>query len=315
MHGLQGLKKATPEKSAAGDPSGRHEDLDGNKNMPSWMVTFKPPHYTGCCNQPAFRDIFFADAKAYVEMGVDMIHVDDAAMNASWVNHAGACFCPSCRAGFREFLRRTRTADELRALGIADIDAFDYREHLHAHDVPDAATYRKEFKDLPLTPDFIAFQTESMRAFYRELRARLDDWSPDKHIPVSVNELQPLPVADRHGRISTMPTSSTSTTARPTTAPSPSTSPPTRPPRPSACRTFRRPFSKASPTGRGPSPSPTPWVSSSSCPGMSTWAPTPPAACPATWAPARTSAPTTTLSMPSRSSSTRPARWHQSAFW
>lgn len=201
MHGLQGLKKATPEKAAAGDASGRHEDLDGNKNMPSWMVTFKPPHYTGCCNQPAFRDIFFADAKAYVDLGVDMIHVDDSAMNASWVNHGGVCFCPSCRAGFREFLRRTRTADELRDLGIPDIDTFDYREHLHTHGIPDAATYRKEFKKLPLTPDFVAFQTESTRAFYRELRTQLDAWSPNKRIPVSVNELLPLPVSDHNGRL------------------------------------------------------------------------------------------------------------------
>lgn len=201
MHGLQGLEKATTEKTAVGDPSGRHEDLDGNKNMPRWMVTFSPRHFTGCCNHHAFRDIFFADARAYVEMGVDMIHVDDSAMNASWVKDAGVCFCDHCRAGFREFLRTRRTPDELRELGIADIAAFDYRDHLRATGIPDAATYRKEFNNLPLTPDFIAFQTEVMRDFYRELRALLDQWSPDKHIAVSVNELLPLPVADRHGRL------------------------------------------------------------------------------------------------------------------
>ena len=201
LHGLQGTAKATPGKSAAGDTSGRHEDLDGNKNMPNWMVTFKPPHYTGCCNQPAFRDIFFADVKTYVDMGVDMIHVDDSAMNASWVDYGGVCFCPHCRAGFREFLRKTQATDEQRALGITDIDTFDYRAHLKAHGVPDAATYRKEFKDLPLTPAFVAFQTESARAFYRELRKRLDGWSPAKHIAISVNELLPLPVSDHNARL------------------------------------------------------------------------------------------------------------------
>lgn len=201
MHGLQGLEKATTERTAAGDPSGRHEDLDGNKNMPRWMVTFSPRHFTGCCNHPAFRELFFADAKAYVEMGVDMIHVDDSAMNASWVKDAGVCFCDHCRAGFRDFLRERRTSDELRELGVADIAAFDYREHLKATGIPDAATYRREFNNLPLTPDFVAFHTKVMRDFYREFRALLDQWSPDKRIAISVNELLPLPVADRRGRL------------------------------------------------------------------------------------------------------------------
>jgi hypothetical protein len=201
LNGLQGTARASPGKAAAGDPSGRHEDLDGNKNMPTWMVTFKPPHYTGCCNHPAFRAIFFADAKAYVDMGVDMIHVDDSAMNASWVSYAGVCFCEHCRSGFRDYLRRTRTPDALRALGVADIAAFDYREHLKAKGIADAAAYRKEFKSLPLTPDFVAFQIEGARAFYREFRARLDEWSPGRHIAISVNEGIPLPAADTHGRL------------------------------------------------------------------------------------------------------------------
>lgn len=201
LNGLQGTAKATAGKAAAGDLSGRHEDLDGNKNMPTWMVTFKPPHYTGCCNQPAFRDIFLTDAKAYVDLGVDMIHVDDSAMNASWVNHAGVCFCAACRTGFREYLRQAHTAAELQALGVASLDTFDYREHLKANGIPDATTYRKQFRTLPLTPDFSAFQVESTRAFYRELRARLDQWSPTRHIAISVNEGTVLPVADAPGRL------------------------------------------------------------------------------------------------------------------
>jgi hypothetical protein len=174
LNGLQGTAKANPGNSAVGDTSGRHEDLDGNKNMPSWMVTFKPPHYTGCCNQSAFRELFFTDAKAYVDLGVDMIHVDDSSMNASWVSYTGVCFCEACRTGFREYLRQAHTAEELKTLGIEAVERFDYREHLKANGIPDAATYRKQFKSLPLTPDFVAFQTQSTRAFYRDFRARLD---------------------------------------------------------------------------------------------------------------------------------------------
>jgi hypothetical protein len=189
LNGLQGQGHSTTNRSAIGDASGRHEDLDGNKNTPRWMVTFGPRTFTGCCNSPAFRDLFFADAERLVKAGVDSIHVDDWEMNASWVRSAGVCFCDACRNGFRDWLAKRRTPDELNALGVADIAAFDYRVHLHANGVPDAATYRARFSTLPLTPAFTDFQIESMRAFFREFRRHLDAWSPHKYIPASVNGL------------------------------------------------------------------------------------------------------------------------------
>lgn len=189
LNGLQGQEHTTTNRSARGDTSGRHEDLDGNKNTPHWMVTFGPKTFTGCCNHPAFRKLFFETAKRYVDGGVDMLHVDDWAMNASWVTTGAACFCEHCRAGFREWLQTRCTPDELKKLGVADIAAFDYREHLKRNGVPDAATYKEKLRDLPLTPQFTDFQVESMRSFFREFRKRLDEWSPRKYIPVSVNAL------------------------------------------------------------------------------------------------------------------------------
>ena len=189
LNGLQGQEHSTTNKFARGDPSGRHEDLDGNKNTPSWMVTFGPKTFTGCCNHPAFRKLFFEAAKRHIDGGVDSLHVDDWAMNASWVVHAGVCFCEHCRAGFSEWLKKHCPSGELRKLGVADIATFDYREHLKHNGVPDAATYKQKFRELPLTPQFVDFQVESMRTFFREFRRRLDEWSPKKYIPVSVNAL------------------------------------------------------------------------------------------------------------------------------
>ena len=110
-------------------------------------------------------------------------------MNASWVLHGGVCFCEPCRAGFRAWLQQRLTPEELAKLGIPDIAAFDYREHLRRNGVPDAATYRAKFRELPLTPQFIDFQVASMREFFREFRRRLDAWSPNRYIPVSANAL------------------------------------------------------------------------------------------------------------------------------
>ncbi len=189
LNGLQGAEHSTTNRSAQGDPSGRHEDLDGNKNTPSWMVTFGPKTFTGCCNHPAFRRLFFEAVQRHLDAGVDMLHVDDWAMNASWVTTGAACFCEHCRAGFREWLRTRCTPEELRKLGITDIATFDYREHLKSHGIPDAATYREKFRPLPLTPLFTNFQVESMRNLFREFRRRLDEKSPSKYIPISVNAL------------------------------------------------------------------------------------------------------------------------------
>jgi len=189
LNGLQGQSHSTTNRMAQGDPSGRHEDLDGNKNTPHWMVTFGPRTFTGCCNHPAFRKLFFADAEKLVRAGVDSIHVDDWEMNASWVRHAGICFCEACRSGFREWLQSHCTPEELKALGVGEIAVFDYREHLKANGVPDAATYRQHYRQLPLTPQFADFQIHSMRRFYQDFRKQLDTWSPDTYIPVSVNGL------------------------------------------------------------------------------------------------------------------------------
>jgi hypothetical protein len=189
LNGLQGADLSTTNRTNAGDASGRHEDLDGSKNTPHWMVTFGPKTFTGCCNHPAFRQLFFAEAQRLVAAGVDSIHVDDWEMNASWVRNAGVCFCDVCRSGFREWLARRCNAAELKALGITDITTFDYRAHLKATGVPDSATYRSRYRTLPLTPQFADFQIESMRAFFKEFRRKLDLWSPDTYIPVSVNGL------------------------------------------------------------------------------------------------------------------------------
>ncbi len=153
------------------------------------MVTFGPRTFTGCCNSPAFRQLFFTEAHRLVELGADSLHVDDWEMNASWSRHAGVCFCAACRAGFRTWLAAHCTPAELRTLGIDDLATFDYRNHLRAHGIPDAATYKARLRTLPLTPLFLDFQTASMRAFFRDFRRQLDAWSPRKYIPVSVNGL------------------------------------------------------------------------------------------------------------------------------
>ena len=189
LNGLQGDECSTTNRSAAGDLSGRQENLDGNKITPAWMATWGPRNFVGCCNHPAFRQLFFAAARQQIVAGVDMLHVDDWEMNSAFSRNGEGCFCEHCRAGFREWLKQHCAREELAHLDITDLSRFDYRDYLKRHGVPDAAAYKLVFRTQPLTPQFLAFQTESIHSFYREWRRQLNEGSPNKYIPVSVNAL------------------------------------------------------------------------------------------------------------------------------
>jgi hypothetical protein len=189
LNGMWAAGEGQPEPQAASDTTGRAYDLDGMKYVPTWMRGWKMkvPNYIGCCNHPAFRALFLKGADDLLAAGADSLHVDDWAMNATWCEVAGVCFCEHCLAGFREHLRRTLTPEELAALGVGDIATFDYATYLRTHDgVQNADDYRKRLRELPLTPQFVAFQTESVRRFYRDLHDHLDQQA-GRHVPVSWN--------------------------------------------------------------------------------------------------------------------------------
>ncbi len=189
LNGMWASGEGQPQPHHEGDTTGRAYDLDGMKYVATWMRGWKSkvPRYIGCCNHPDFRRLFFSGADQLLDAGVDSIHVDDWAMNASWCQVAGVCFCPYCRQGFREYLDHHLPPQQLADLGIADITQFDYASYLKNHDgIESADAYRRRFRELPLTPHFIAFQIESLRRFYRDLSAHLDARA-GRHVPLSVN--------------------------------------------------------------------------------------------------------------------------------
>ncbi|NOZ19583.1 MAG: LamG domain-containing protein [Planctomycetes bacterium] len=190
LNGLVGFKKSGPQPSAEGDTSGRQQNLDGDKTVMTHMLHWKGhPRWEGCHNNPDFRRLFWKDADQLVSIGVDAIHVDDWSMSVAGAQGGRGCFCPACRKGFREYLKRTLSAGELRKLGIDDISSFDYRRFLKTKGgIKDAQDYKKKFRQLPLTPYFIDFQNTGLRDFYASFRKHLDKVSPDKYIPVSVNQ-------------------------------------------------------------------------------------------------------------------------------
>ncbi|MBM4044588.1 MAG: LamG domain-containing protein [Planctomycetes bacterium] len=188
LNGLCGFQKATKDRSAEGDATGRQRDLDGNKVVLPHMAKWKWLPWTGCPNNPDFRKLFWDEAAQLLAAGADSIMVDDWEMSAGTARGGLSCFCPSCMTGFREYLKRKGNEGELGELRGEDLATFDYREFLRTKlGIQNAEQYRAKFRSLPLTPHFLAFQREGVRDFYKEFRKHLDALSPQKYIPLSIN--------------------------------------------------------------------------------------------------------------------------------
>jgi hypothetical protein len=189
LNGMQGCEQGQPEADHTSDTTGRAFDFDGLKYVAPWMRgwTAKVPRYIGCCNHPDFQRIFLAAADELIDAGVRSIQVDDWSMNASWCRSAGVCFCEHCMKGFREYLVSHLTTEQLRELGVTDPATFDYHTYLRTHDgITSAEAYRAAFRRLPLSTHFLAFQTESVRRFYREVQGHVDARA-GSHVTISVN--------------------------------------------------------------------------------------------------------------------------------
>ncbi|MEW6356411.1 MAG: LamG-like jellyroll fold domain-containing protein [Planctomycetota bacterium] len=188
LNGECGSDKATRDPSAEGDTTGRQRDFDGNKVIHNHMKKWKKPPLAGCHNSLDFRAIFWAEAEKLVAAGADGIMVDDWEMSAGTARAGVACLCPSCMAGFRDYLKSRLSAEELKKVGIEDIAVFAYRAFLKAKcGIENAEQYKTRFRELPLTPQFLDFQRESLRVFFADFRKHLDAISPQKYITLAVN--------------------------------------------------------------------------------------------------------------------------------
>lgn len=192
---LQGAINTIPRTP---DLSAYAVDLDGTPLVAPWMAGFSrtDPVKWGCQNQPAYRAANFAQATGALDAGADWIQFDDWWLGVSAHSWGGGCLCDRCVAGFAEYLAGL-TPDRLAELGVERAEGFDYRVWLRAHDIPDAATYQKRKRDLPLAAAFVDYQRRSVRAFFEDLRARLDAHA-GRRVLLSVNGNLQNPSQDQH---------------------------------------------------------------------------------------------------------------------
>jgi hypothetical protein len=158
-------------------------NLDGEPIIATWKRTWNRTLW-GCINNPELERGYLEYLKRYIDAGADVMQRDEPGANFN-ATRWGGCFCPHCLKGFRAYLAENTTAEKRKELGIANLESFDYREHLRRRGAPVGDAFGRwdggELKRL-----FVAFQTEATVAFHRRTRKALDEYA-GRRVPVSCN--------------------------------------------------------------------------------------------------------------------------------
>lgn len=123
----------------------------------------------GNTNHPAFREHVKANVRRVMAGGADGLHVDDHLGVASPAHWYGGGFDDWSVAGFREYLREHASAEELRAAGIEDLAAFDYRDLVRRH-ARTAEEVKRSAAKIPLFSLWKRYHLDAAADFVEELR-------------------------------------------------------------------------------------------------------------------------------------------------
>jgi len=157
-------------------------DLNLKPTTATWMRSFNGLWI--CINNPEARESTLAALKRQYDLGLRDINRDDPKANEHAVRW-GACFCPHCMKGFREYLRANCTGEELRKLGVEDIGTFDYRQYLLAANAPAGDAFLS-YNGGALKEYFTTFQREATIGFHKWWREELNKHA-GHYVPASCN--------------------------------------------------------------------------------------------------------------------------------
>jgi hypothetical protein len=159
-------------------------DLNLHSITAPWMRKWNPSGLWLCINNPTVRERSLAQIEQQYDLGLRDLQRDYPEDNHAALGWGG-CFCPHCMAGFRDYLRTNCPPAELRALGVDNVEAFDYRQYLLDHHAPVGDPFRT-YDGGRLKELFRAFQLQATLAFHAWWRAELNRHA-GHYVPVSCN--------------------------------------------------------------------------------------------------------------------------------
>jgi len=153
-------------------------DFDGNGLVVPWFpaVVDGVPAYAGCINNPVYRENVRQRVRDGAAAGCKGLHVDCANGLSGILGRHGGCFCTHCMEGFKKYLVGKYSRQQLAAIGIEDIDAWDF-----AAEVKRVAGTKQRLvtltkgggridKEIPAFRDYRQFLSQSSRSWLEELR-------------------------------------------------------------------------------------------------------------------------------------------------
>lgn len=160
-------------------------DLDGKLLVAPWMQIWGTKWVT--TTNPQTRKALFDWAKSYIDSGVDSLQFDDPLLQLHSAYWGGGDFSQTTVEGFRQYLAGRVDPGTLAALGIKDVESFNLKAFLKVrYGIGTAAQYAEQYKNLPITPLWLAYLRETVKDFFVELRQYLDS-NAGRHVPLSMN--------------------------------------------------------------------------------------------------------------------------------
>jgi hypothetical protein len=157
-----------------------------------------------CINNPVWREYLLQATKTSITLGegtdgfvIDNWHGTYESLKVNYPNDG--CYCQYCMQGFREYLRAKYNTEELRDLGIEDIDSFHYGDFIRANYL---TLYKESRWEVPLYWDFDDYMMETITDFYRQFIAEIKAHAitQEKEVDFTANTNQlgsiRLPIAD-----------------------------------------------------------------------------------------------------------------------
>jgi len=147
-------------------------DIEGKPIEVSWLFdhTYKGmKSYFGCTNHPVFREWCRKRVREAMAGGADGLHVDDHLGVAQAATAFGGGLCDYCIAGFREYLKKHATPEQLEKGGVRDLSNFDYRDLIRQH-ATTRNRYMKVQNEIPLMELFLRYHLDRAAENVRELR-------------------------------------------------------------------------------------------------------------------------------------------------
>lgn len=146
-------------------------DLDGNMIIQPHMRGWTEIRGIGDPSNPAFFEHHLAYYRRIIDWGADALHRDEPESPVFSAERYGGGFTPTGIAGFREWLKKNLSREDLTAIGIDDVRNFDYAEHLRARGAPVGDAFARY--DCPVKPYWVRYWDDTTTDFWKRFIAEI----------------------------------------------------------------------------------------------------------------------------------------------